>query len=402
MENIRQCVYCGKPIVKESKEHIIQNAIGGLEVSTDICCPGCNELISRIIDVPFVKIFTPIVARIDNFAKTNNGKSTPSYKGKAKYNGKIYSVTLKNRKIVACPELSQELKCDISKIKLDIIGFDFNIENKTFLPGLSKIAFNYAISKGIPLEKLQEGLEIRWKDDVIESINFKYKVIPFVALNPMDKYLELETDFQLYHNIMLFSQGENLWCYVDLFNTFQYYVLLTDKWDSNSPISEIYFQNLQKPDRTVPEIVRWRPKYGLIYSQLYGVKPSPDKDIMQKRIEEAIKKESLKKEMSAEISKKLGTDYVLKLAQNNILEEDKELYRLSFQLYFDEESCLIEDTFRKVTLVSMDRDISSYPLFIELLMHTKDIDVKKYTFAKFNRLNHFLNTSDSGVKNSND
>lgn len=65
------CVYCGNPIIVESREHIIQNAIGGLEESTDICCPKCNNYISRFIDKPFVTTFNPIIARIDSFAKTN-------------------------------------------------------------------------------------------------------------------------------------------------------------------------------------------------------------------------------------------------------------------------------------------------------------------------------------------
>ena len=39
------CVYCGKKIEKESREHIIQNALGGLYESADICCNKCNNSI---------------------------------------------------------------------------------------------------------------------------------------------------------------------------------------------------------------------------------------------------------------------------------------------------------------------------------------------------------------------
>lgn len=38
MSKREKCVYCGKVIVTRSKEHIIQNAIGGLYESEDICC----------------------------------------------------------------------------------------------------------------------------------------------------------------------------------------------------------------------------------------------------------------------------------------------------------------------------------------------------------------------------
>lgn len=33
------CLYCGKKILKTSKEHVIQNALGGHLESEDICCP---------------------------------------------------------------------------------------------------------------------------------------------------------------------------------------------------------------------------------------------------------------------------------------------------------------------------------------------------------------------------
>ena len=36
MSKREKCVYCGKVIVTRSKEHIIQNAIGGLYESEDI------------------------------------------------------------------------------------------------------------------------------------------------------------------------------------------------------------------------------------------------------------------------------------------------------------------------------------------------------------------------------
>lgn len=109
------CVYCGKQITVGSSEHIIQNAIGGLEESTDICCSECNNYISRHIDNPFVSTFNPIIARIDNFAKTNNKKSLPSYSGRAEYKGEVYNVVFKNGRVVSCPKLSKKLHCDISK-----------------------------------------------------------------------------------------------------------------------------------------------------------------------------------------------------------------------------------------------------------------------------------------------
>ena len=90
------CVYCGKTITTRSSEHIIQNALGGLYESEDICCPECNNYISKHIDAPFNKTFNPIISRIENFTKSNNKNSHPSCTGKACYEGELYDVGRKD------------------------------------------------------------------------------------------------------------------------------------------------------------------------------------------------------------------------------------------------------------------------------------------------------------------
>lgn len=51
-----KCVYCDTPIEKGSKEHIIQNALGGVYELENICCDKCNKnIISIKIDVQFTK-----------------------------------------------------------------------------------------------------------------------------------------------------------------------------------------------------------------------------------------------------------------------------------------------------------------------------------------------------------
>lgn len=89
----------------------------------------------------------------------------------------------------------------------------------------------------------------------------------------MDTYIELNTDMELYHNLILFNQNNKLWCYVDLFNTFQHYVLLSDDWDESISVHESYLQLLQKIDRTVPELYIKRPKHILTYAKYYNVDP---------------------------------------------------------------------------------------------------------------------------------
>ena len=394
----KNCVYCGKPIEKRSKEHIIQNALGGLYESEDICCDQCNKtIISQKIDAPFTKTFNPVISRIENFAKTNNKKSKPSCTGKAIYGNEIYNVIIKGGKVVNCPKLSKKMKCDVSKLDFEIIAYDFQIENHSFKNGIGKIAFNFAVDKGIPLEKLSKGIEIAQTNGEVENIVFRFPVIPFVALNPIDKYLELDTEMELYHNLILFSQGNMLWCYVDLFNTFQYYVLLSDEWDADIHILETYLQLLQKLDRTIPELHIRKPKQILTYAMYFNVKPCMDLEIFKERVKEAIEKESLKKNMSDVVSAKLGMDYFkTDIVKGMEIEEARAYYRKEMEfhlesllLYFDEDDKLKGSTFRQVTQISYN-EVVSYPLLINRLVKKGEIDVVWYTNKKFERLNSFL------------
>lgn len=393
------CVYCGKPITTRSREHIIQNAIGGLYESEDICCPECNNYISRYIDVPFTKTFNPIISRIENFTKTNNKKSHPVCSGKASYKGTLYDVLIKDGKIVSCPTLSKKLKCDISKLPMEIFAYDFPIENNTFINGICKIAFNFALDKGIDANTLSHGVTVSSKEDVIDNISFKYTVIPFVPLNTLDMHIELNTSMELYHNLILFNQGNMLWCYVDLFNTFQYYVLLSDNWNEEIPIHETYLQLLQKIDRTIPELYIRKPKHILTYAMFYNIEPCMDLGEFKRRVEEAIKKESQKKSISDVISPKMNVGYLDAEKLKQMSPDEIKEYIKPFYLYSDEDDHLREDRFRIVTLIGKELDITSYPYLIGELIREGQFEVQSYTYAKFDRLNKFLTGFDK-IENS--
>ncbi|MFL0270166.1 HNH endonuclease [Candidatus Clostridium radicumherbarum] len=384
------CIYCGKLITMRSREHIIQNAIGGLYESEDICCPNCNNYVSKFIDAPFTKTFNPIISRIESFAKTNNKKSHPLCTGKAMYENEIYDVSIKNSKVIACPELSKKLHCDVSKLNFEILAYNFPIENASFKNGIAKIAFNFAIEKGICIDVLKKGLNIQEKDEKIENISFNYPVIPFVALNPMDKYIELATEMELYHNLILFNQRNMLWCYVDLFNTFQYYVLLSDEWDGNISVSETYLQLLQKIDRTIPELYIRKPKHILSYSMYFNIEPCMDLKVFKKRVSESIQKESLKKDMSDVLSAKLGNKYIDTNKLHKMEPDEMNFYLRSLLLYFDEDDRLKDSTFRRVTNVLKKDGVVSYPMLINAFIFSDTIDVRSYIFKKFERLNSYL------------
>ena len=384
MTQRKNCIYCNKEITKRSSEHVIQNALGGLLESEDICCPDCNNFISKHIDAPFTKIFNPIISQIENFSKTNNTKSLPPCTGKAKYNGKLYNVNIKGGKVVACPELSRELRCDISNLPLKIIAYDFDLQNSAFQTGMAKIAFNYAISQNVDFKLLESGLKIEKSGNIVNSIKYDYKILPFCPMNPIDTNIELNCNkFEPFHNIILFSQHNELWCYVDLFNTFQYYVLLSDRLPDEQKIYANYTQTLQKLDRTAPDLSDLRkPKDILIYAQQYGVKPCMDMTEFARRICNALAKKSQKTSMGRIYAPRIENmpfDVMINSITNPYL------FYQALCLYFDKDEFQTEN-FRTLTPAHDNSGIISYP---HEIINNQDI-ITKYTLMKFNQLNQYL------------
>ena len=381
---MKKCIYCENNIIEKSKEHVIHNALGGLYESEDICCPKCNTYISKSIDVPFTKIFSPIVANIDKLKKTHNTKSQQSFNGIAQVDGKLYDVLIKGKKVVACLELSREYKCDISKFDFKVLGYSFDVNSNILKQGFAKIALNFAIDKGVLIKDLKDGIDAEIDDKGnLTKVKLNYPVIPFVALNPIDRNIELESELELYHNLILFSMGNTLWCYVDLFNTFQYYVCLSQNYESKKEVSEVYFQLVQKINRDIPNIRIRRPKDVLIYAQAYGVKADMNLEKFKKSIEDKIQKESQVQSMSKVISKKLTWSCIG--AGNERITGMKNLL-----LYFDKDDNLNESTFRRVLeSENIIQEVLLYPFEINRRL-TEGEDIRWYTYAKFERLNRFL------------
>ncbi len=384
--NDKYCVYCGKKITQNSREHVIHNALGGLLESVDICCPECNNYVSKHIDVDFTTIFNPIVGNIPNLAKSHNKNSVPSFNANVLYEGKKYTAIVKGGKIVACPELSRALRCDISKIPVEVDSYNFDLNNKVFQTGIAKIAFNYAMSVGVDFNLLRDGLKVHKSGKDVTKIEYNYPLVPFCPMNTVDTLLELGTPTELYHSLILFSQHNQLWCYVDLFNTFQYYVLLSDKVPEKTAIHKEYAQSLTKVPRP-EDIDISSPKDAIIYAQQYGVEPTMDKAILIERIRNA---EMNKKSINQVISKKLpylSPIHLMQYAQNQMFMGE---FMRDLSLYFDNEDNVNTTNFRIWTPTPDGRALMSYPDAILQEINDTPETLKQYTYAKFNKLNTLL------------
>jgi hypothetical protein len=115
-----------------------------------------------------------------------------------------------------------------------------------------------------------------------------------------------------------------------------------------------------------------------------------DLDEFKSRIEEAIKKNSQKKNISDIISPKMNSGYLDSKMLMQMTLDDMVEYLKPLNLYSDENDRLREDRFRKVTLIGKELDITSYPYLIRELIQKGELDVRYYTYAKFERLNKFL------------
>jgi hypothetical protein len=392
-----QCSYCGKLISENNKsqEHIIQNALGGILESKNICCNKCNNIVQEKIDNNFCRIFNPLITQIKNLKKTNSS-SMPSCEGKAKYiDDMIYDVTIKNGVVITSYEYKRKYKKELSKTDLKnfkIVDYGFKIDDNIFNQGICKIAYNYAIDQGIQKNKIDSVLNVEKIEDEIKEIAFNAEVIPFVPLNAFDKFLELEASLELTHILILFTHKNHLICYVDLFNTFQNYVILSDTWDGRE-IYKSYYQVIEKIDRTLPEFDFLRYKDIHIVATSYGVDPTPNIDVLNKDIKKVIDLKPYAKDIQEYISNNFSHRF-----SESPLYDIGEKYR-SVSFYLDDDEILYTNRFRRYTPSSDRNNAGAYDFYpeiiINLLKNDEKSDVKNYYSQKLNRLNHYLSHSNN-------
>lgn len=162
-----------------------------------------------------------------------------------------------------------------------LVKFPFNMDEKAFRRGLAKIAVGFASSHDIQREDMPLVLKIDTNTDEAK-IQDKIPMIPFYPLGVIDKLIEVQkNEFEYYpfHNIILFtidydpktSKGKKvLICYIELFATFQWYVVLNKEYYGDS-IYESYAQQILKKDDYIVELGRRYYKERNIWLQPLGI-----------------------------------------------------------------------------------------------------------------------------------
>lgn len=317
-----RCYVCNRKMVdkptdssqcKAHGEHIIHNGIRGKLISRAILCEECGGAYSKD-DANFCKIFAPfVVALSDRMIPADHGKTDGNtLKGSifktpdVKEGDEGIEVTAKNGEVIPVQPFytiegnkidvyagKKRIKDYLKVLAKELADKGDNIANYTieqhtdihnqgylayyfskgnenfnedFKKGLVKIATEYALHCGIGRELLTEVISIDDKGKATIDYD-KAKLIPFIPTTLFDilyeDYRYLFEDGYPSHMLKLFTSKYNdgktrLYCYLDLFSTFQYYVLLNDDYEGKE-ICETYAQRLI-PKGQRPDVSDYSPK----------------------------------------------------------------------------------------------------------------------------------------------
>ena len=405
------CTICNEEITEKNKsvEHIIPNAIGGILKSDQLFCKGCNSNFGSKLDAAFVKNFSFINASVDiRRDRKNSNTSAAGYYFAD--NGELIDCKIKKDTVSFIEDNKYK---SVKKNELPILLYNVNIDNESFKKGFEKIAFDYALYCGLKVENLEKIF-----DKSLNKLIDDFYFIPFVPLNIFDEKLEESIPYELKHILRLFSVENYLFCYIELFSTFQYYVLLSDSYSG----PEVYNDFCQKTSIKETEInfsIR-RQKDILILANQYNLdlkkiseQCNNDIDLIAKEVSRQAKNkyDSLNNELSyeKEITNLIDPVLLAKLKknENDFLSFSKLYYYYTYEskkdfleddLDFICERSINMHKFQILNYNLQDNILELYPFEIyEKIIHNKDFP-KDYCYMKFNLLKDYINRHPSNEK----
>ncbi|MBE1427322.1 hypothetical protein H4684_004014 [Desulfomicrobium macestii] len=313
------CYLCGKAFngvdVIKHDEHIIQQAIGGSLTGNDILCASCGGKLGNDIDVPFTQMFSGIATRL-NIKKDRNSNKYKSVKGILlskvdQYNIKMNQIDVLCKEFEVTPlkpfhkytddkrkviiygnkkvtnQYRKKVEVEISEkfsshelpeiiICNDIEGlvsYPLSLDNKVLKQGLAKIAVGFASKYGIPRTEFPLALDISKEEPIFLD---KPLVVPFYPLGIIDRHIEAERNKLCHyptHTAIIFTTITNpkcLACYIDLFSTFQFYVVLNNNY-TGEDIYKYFTQRILRKDDYKFELNRKYYKERNIHLDSLGI-----------------------------------------------------------------------------------------------------------------------------------
>ncbi len=289
-----KCYLCGNLMLSKDSnadcvchnEHIIPNAIGGRLTSSKILCKKCGSNYGDHEDQAFINLFSCFIYLIEDimhFDRTHKGVIAQAYDynsdgqeivninheeayPKKPYhfiNEKDKIITVFGHKTTTKHYIKQFEKQEKNGYKINVInnlnglfGVFFSegndCFNDDFKKGFVKIAIEFALHCGVNRENLNLSLKIN-SDGRAKVLYDSILVFPYIPCNnPLailfeEHRLDLEKGYPS-HSLRLFNIEHYLYCYVGLFSTFQYYVLLSDQYNEES-IDMCYYQSVLRDEQ---------------------------------------------------------------------------------------------------------------------------------------------------------
>lgn len=451
---MRNCYLCGTGLESyvdsESKnhyEHIIPQGLGGQLDLAGILCKECggDKFLGGKIDKPFCNIFSLITERLDikndrktkpvslegkyHFLGENNcidiylrdGNISPKIPDKKFDHDRKVAYVYANKKVAKHfkTHVENELKKEVSNYSVytteivsslndyrGILELPFNLDNDILKKGLTKIAIEFALSKGIKYETIKHLI-----DRSKRTIKCNNNVVPYFPIAKTEEMMEyirtsIDSNF-MSHSLVLFSQRQidntgkevkQLYCFIELFGTFQYFVELSSNYIGADIEQESYAQRILKAQKSNFKI------QGLDYKDLFICLKDlglDDKDV------EGLNYNEICAKLQSRYDKK--NNYIFDYSENTkrivesmiqyaILKSDKELisviHELQSHFYFNMGQNNFHITFFRSRFMKDSSPYSLIPAIKELYVEDKD-RLTRYTYFKFKELSVFIDENKS-------
>ncbi|UKA11389.1 HNH endonuclease [Photobacterium damselae] len=264
------CYLTGEQINESNKslEHIIPNALGGVLTHRYVLTHDSNQKLNSDIDEEFNSIFESVHQRIAlkkdrgklggikafhrDFGKNiivRNGKCYPI---EPFFDSKTNIVYAKDNKMgVSYSKYiarKENVEADLIKVVTDMTGqfeVKFGFDNSIFKKGLAKIAAGFATYHGVSRDNLCGIIDLnnnKFKDDIL--------IAPYLPTTNEESYFEENihnSNYYTMHSLVLFGNSKDklLYCYVELFSTYQYFIILNDNYEGDD-IYKNYFHSLSE------------------------------------------------------------------------------------------------------------------------------------------------------------
>jgi len=450
---VKECYLCGHTLEdhidsnsKNHQEHIIPQALGGQLKVAGILCKECggDKYLGGRIDRPFCDTFKLITERLD--IKRDRETNPVALNGKLRLlrDGKVIEVRLLNSvlsnrrpeykiddeqkvvrifanetvaknykkkveselrtKIENWPEYKIEIISDLlrSDEYFGVLELPFRVENRTFEDGFAKIAIEFALYNNIPFSTIEHLIDREHRTIKSEATLLPY--YPVFHVEEMIEYLRSSIDESfMSHSIVLFSQrqiqenGEEvkqLYCFIELFGTFQYFVCLNNEYVGPDIEPITYCQRIIHSPHESVDMHSLSPKDVHIFMNELGVTlndiKNKDDGEARRMIEKLYNNRNRYVFDYAENIKRI-VDRILQDAILNSVENIREIIPdIVDHFYWNPDTDDFHVTFFRSRYRADNKAYSIIPEIMDVVSSNPE-KFRQYTFFKFDELENFIN-----------